>query len=75
VRDGPLVVVGDTLLDRDLTGRADRLSPEAAVPVVSGLHESARPGGAGLAALLAAADGRCEVREMLVAPGEESSWP
>jgi rfaE bifunctional protein nucleotidyltransferase chain/domain/rfaE bifunctional protein kinase chain/domain len=53
----PLVVVGDALLDRDLTGRADRLSPDAPVPVVSGLSEVDRPGGAGLAALLAAGDG------------------
>jgi D-beta-D-heptose 7-phosphate kinase/D-beta-D-heptose 1-phosphate adenosyltransferase len=52
-----LVVVGDTLLDRDVTGRADRLSPDAPVPVVSGLSEVDRPGGAGLAALLAARDG------------------
>jgi D-beta-D-heptose 7-phosphate kinase / D-beta-D-heptose 1-phosphate adenosyltransferase len=52
-----VVVVGDTLLDRDVTGRADRLSPDAPVPVVSGLSEVDRPGGAGLAALLAARDG------------------
>jgi D-beta-D-heptose 7-phosphate kinase/D-beta-D-heptose 1-phosphate adenosyltransferase len=56
----PLVVVGDAFLDRDLVGRAERLSPEAPVPVVD-LDEGAertRPGGAGLAALLAARDGR-----------------
>jgi D-beta-D-heptose 7-phosphate kinase / D-beta-D-heptose 1-phosphate adenosyltransferase len=52
-----LVVVGDALLDRDVTGRAERLSPDAPVPVVSGLSETDRPGGAGLAALLAARDG------------------
>jgi D-beta-D-heptose 7-phosphate kinase/D-beta-D-heptose 1-phosphate adenosyltransferase len=52
-----LVVVGDTLLDRDLAGRADRLSPDAPVPVVTGLTETDRPGGAALAALLAARDG------------------
>jgi D-beta-D-heptose 7-phosphate kinase / D-beta-D-heptose 1-phosphate adenosyltransferase len=51
---GPLVVVGDTLLDRDLLGNATRLSPDAPVPVVCDLRESPRPGGAGLAALLAA---------------------
>jgi D-beta-D-heptose 7-phosphate kinase / D-beta-D-heptose 1-phosphate adenosyltransferase len=50
---GPVVVVGDALLDRDLTGRAERLSPDAPVPVVSGLSEVDRPGGAALAALLA----------------------
>jgi D-beta-D-heptose 7-phosphate kinase/D-beta-D-heptose 1-phosphate adenosyltransferase len=53
-----LVVAGDALLDRDLDGRAERLAPDAPVPVVDGLAERARPGGAGLAALLAAADGR-----------------
>jgi D-beta-D-heptose 7-phosphate kinase / D-beta-D-heptose 1-phosphate adenosyltransferase len=53
----PVVVVGDALLDRDLIGRADRLSPDAPVPVVSGLSEVERPGGAGLAALLATRDG------------------
>jgi rfaE bifunctional protein nucleotidyltransferase chain/domain/rfaE bifunctional protein kinase chain/domain len=52
----PLVVVGDALLDRDVTGRADRLSPDAPVPVVSAIAESERPGGAALAALLAALD-------------------
>jgi D-beta-D-heptose 7-phosphate kinase/D-beta-D-heptose 1-phosphate adenosyltransferase len=55
---GPLVVVGDALLDRDLTGRVTRLSPDAPVPVVDELVEHSRPGGAGLAALLARRDGR-----------------
>jgi len=50
---GPLVVLGDALLDVDVTGSADRLTPDAPVPVVRVEHESARPGGAGLAALLA----------------------
>ncbi|WP_308409515.1 PfkB family carbohydrate kinase [Streptomyces sp. A 4/2] len=49
-----LIVVGDVLLDRDITGTADRLSPEAPVPVVADTHSTDRPGGAGLAALLAA---------------------
>jgi D-beta-D-heptose 7-phosphate kinase/D-beta-D-heptose 1-phosphate adenosyltransferase len=53
-----LVIVGDALLDRDLDGRVERLAPDAPVPVVDDLVETARPGGAGLAALLAAADGR-----------------
>ena len=52
-----LAVVGDVLLDRDLDGRAERLAPDAPVPVVDGLEEHARPGGAGLAAALAAAGG------------------
>ncbi|WP_395575152.1 D-glycero-beta-D-manno-heptose 1-phosphate adenylyltransferase [Streptomyces sp. BK79] len=54
----PLVVVGDALLDRDLTGTADRLAPDAPVPVVSECAERVRPGGAALAAYLAARDGR-----------------
>jgi rfaE bifunctional protein nucleotidyltransferase chain/domain/rfaE bifunctional protein kinase chain/domain len=54
----PLVVVGDCLLDRDLDGRVERLSPEAPVPVVENLDARPRAGGAGLAAVLAAADGR-----------------
>ena len=56
----PLVVMGDALFDRDVAGRAERLSPEAPVPVVDvdADGDRARPGGAGLAALLAAGDGR-----------------
>jgi D-beta-D-heptose 7-phosphate kinase / D-beta-D-heptose 1-phosphate adenosyltransferase len=54
---GPLVVLGDALLDVDLQGRAGRLSPDAPVPVLDSLVESARPGGAGLAAELAARAG------------------
>ncbi|MBV9022795.1 MAG: D-glycero-beta-D-manno-heptose 1-phosphate adenylyltransferase [Streptomycetaceae bacterium] len=49
-----LVVVGDLLLDRDITGTVERLSPEAPAPVVSDARATERPGGAGLAALLAA---------------------
>ncbi|MFG2616997.1 PfkB family carbohydrate kinase [Streptomyces sp. NPDC048507] len=49
-----LVVVGDVVLDRDITGTADRLSPEAPVPVLVGARTAERPGGAGLAAVLAA---------------------
>jgi D-beta-D-heptose 7-phosphate kinase/D-beta-D-heptose 1-phosphate adenosyltransferase len=52
-----VVVVGDALLDRDLDGEVERLCPEAPVPVVDELVERARPGGAALAAALAAADG------------------
>ncbi|MFG2352362.1 PfkB family carbohydrate kinase [Streptomyces sp. NPDC048521] len=54
----PLVVVGDALLDHDLCGRAERLAPDAPVPVVHGTRRSSRPGGAALAACLAASDGR-----------------
>lgn len=50
-----LVVVGDTLLDIDIDidGTANRLCPEAPVPVVDVVRRRHRPGGAGLAALLA----------------------
>lgn len=54
---GPLVVVGDALLDIDLLGRAGRLAPDAPVPVLDELTEQPRPGGAALAAALAASDG------------------
>ncbi|ALV34558.1 D-glycero-beta-D-manno-heptose 1-phosphate adenylyltransferase [Streptomyces sp. CdTB01] len=53
-----LLVVGDALLDHDVCGRVERLAPDAPVPVVSGPRRTTRPGGAALAACLAAADGR-----------------
>jgi rfaE bifunctional protein nucleotidyltransferase chain/domain/rfaE bifunctional protein kinase chain/domain len=53
-----LVVVGDALLDRDLVGTVSRMAPDAPVPVVDVSSGTSRPGGAGLAALLAAHDGR-----------------
>jgi len=52
------VVIGDALLDVDVEGRVDRLSPDAPVPVLDQASASARPGGAGLAAALIAAEGR-----------------
>lgn len=51
---GPMVIVGDSLLDIDIEGTADRLSPDAPVPVVDVRRSWHRPGGAGLAALIAA---------------------
>jgi rfaE bifunctional protein nucleotidyltransferase chain/domain/rfaE bifunctional protein kinase chain/domain len=54
---GPMVVVGDALLDRDLVGSSERLAPDAPVPVIDDITETCRPGGAGLAALMAARDG------------------
>ncbi|MEA2379764.1 MAG: D-beta-D-heptose 7-phosphate kinase / D-beta-D-heptose 1-phosphate adenosyltransferase [Thermoleophilaceae bacterium] len=53
----PLVVIGDSLLDRDIDGSVDRLSPDAPVPVLDEAGVVARPGGAALAAALAASDG------------------
>jgi D-beta-D-heptose 7-phosphate kinase / D-beta-D-heptose 1-phosphate adenosyltransferase len=64
-RAGPLVVVGDALLDRDVNGTVSRLCPDAPAPVLDDLTEVRRPGGAALAALLAALDGG---RVVLVAP-------
>ncbi|THA71180.1 D-glycero-beta-D-manno-heptose 1-phosphate adenylyltransferase [Streptomyces sp. A0958] len=57
-RPAPLVIVGDSLLDRDVSGRAERLAPDAPVPVVGDVERRTRPGGAALAACLAAAGGR-----------------
>ncbi len=55
--ESSLVVVGDVLLDCDVDGTAQRLSPEAPVPVLDERSRVLRPGGAGLAAALAARDG------------------
>lgn len=61
MRAGPLVVVGDVLLDVDVEGSAERLAPDAPVPVVDVADERMRAGGAGLAAVLAAAAGARDV--------------
>ncbi|WP_182900323.1 D-glycero-beta-D-manno-heptose 1-phosphate adenylyltransferase [Microbispora sp. H10830] len=68
---GPLVIVGDSLLDVDVEGTADRLAPDAPVPVVEEQAEHHRPGGAGLAALLAARDGTRVV--LITAMGDDPS--
>ncbi|MFD4988465.1 D-glycero-beta-D-manno-heptose 1-phosphate adenylyltransferase [Streptomyces sp. NPDC058374] len=67
----PLVVVGDALLDEDVRGHVERLAPDAPVPVVSGARSVRRPGGAALAAWLAARDGR-EVT-LVTALGDDAS--
>ncbi|WP_348538313.1 PfkB family carbohydrate kinase [Nocardia farcinica] len=54
---GQLVVVGDVLADCDWGGEVTRVSPEAPVPVLSAPTKQWRPGGAGMAAMLAAEDG------------------
>lgn len=53
----PIVIVGDSMLDVDVEGSATRLSPEAPVAVVDTQRMWRRPGGAGLAAILAARAG------------------
>lgn len=62
---GPLVVVGDALLDCDVDGQVSRLCPDAPVPVLEDAVPAWRPGGAALAALLAAAG---ETPVVLIAP-------
>ncbi len=54
---GSLLVVGDALLDRDVVGGVERLAPDAPVPVLDERAVHDRPGGAALAAWLAARDG------------------
>jgi rfaE bifunctional protein nucleotidyltransferase chain/domain len=55
-----VTVVGDALLDRDWSGTVHRVTADAPVPVVDAPDEHRRPGGAGLAAALAASAG-CDV--------------
>jgi bifunctional ADP-heptose synthase (sugar kinase/adenylyltransferase) len=61
VSGGPLVVVGDALLDIDIRGTVSRVTPDGQAPVIDGDEHRERPGGAGLAALLAAAPGDHDV--------------
>ena len=57
-----LLVVGDLMLDRYLYGVAERISPEAPVPVVRVLRETCVPGGAAnVAANVAALGARADV--------------
>jgi len=62
---GPLAVVGDALLDCDIDGQVVRLCPDAPAPVLENLVPAWRPGGAALAALLAAGE---DIPVVLVAP-------
>jgi len=66
----PLAVVGDALLDIDLLGTVERVCPDAPVPVVEVGEERARPGGAALAAVLAARMGPRPVR-LVTALGDD----
>lgn len=70
----PLVVIGDVLLDRDVEGTVERLSPDAPVPVLDQHAVRSRPGGAGLAAALATADGgaRREVTLVTALAGDDA---
>ena len=46
-----VLIVGDVMIDRYLTGKVDRISPEAPVPVVQLFHSDNRLGGAANVAL------------------------
>jgi D-beta-D-heptose 7-phosphate kinase/D-beta-D-heptose 1-phosphate adenosyltransferase len=46
VKSIKILVIGDVMLDKHLWGEVERISPEAPVPVVDVLRESAVPGGA-----------------------------
>lgn len=46
LRDRPIVVLGDVMLDHFVVGAVDRISPEAPVPVVRFAREEYRLGGA-----------------------------
>jgi rfaE bifunctional protein kinase chain/domain len=61
VTRGPLVIIGDALLDTDLRGTLSRVTPDGKAPVIDCDERRERPGGAGLAALLAAAPGDRDV--------------
>jgi D-beta-D-heptose 7-phosphate kinase/D-beta-D-heptose 1-phosphate adenosyltransferase len=56
-----IAVIGDLMIDRYLTGRVDRISPEAPVPVLLHSHDRAVAGGAANVAVNVVALG-CEVR-------------
>jgi D-beta-D-heptose 7-phosphate kinase/D-beta-D-heptose 1-phosphate adenosyltransferase len=65
-----IVVVGDCLLDRDVVGEVSRVTPDAPVPVVDEQAETVRPGGAGLAALLATRDRAVDVTLITALAGD-----
>lgn len=65
-----IVVVGDVLLDVDQSGSAERLSPDAPVPVVEVAETRVRAGGAGLVATMLAGDGH-DVR-LVTALGDDA---
>jgi D-beta-D-heptose 7-phosphate kinase/D-beta-D-heptose 1-phosphate adenosyltransferase len=57
-----VVVIGDLILDRYVTGEVERISPEAPIPVLNARHREDRLGGAGnVAANLRAMEAEVEV--------------
>lgn len=67
-----IAVVGDVLLDVDMTGAAHRLSPDAPVPVIEVEESLPRAGGAGLVATMLARDGH-DVRLVTVLSDDRHS--
>lgn len=47
IKDAPVLVIGDMMLDRFVYGNVDRISPESPVPVLSITREDRMLGGAG----------------------------
>ncbi|MBV8931146.1 MAG: D-glycero-beta-D-manno-heptose 1-phosphate adenylyltransferase [Kutzneria sp.] len=68
-----LVVVGDALLDVDVVGSVNRVCPDGPAPVLDLEAERPRAGGAGLAAVLAAADGACTTLVTALADDAEAA--
>ncbi|MGC5245966.1 PfkB family carbohydrate kinase [Gordonia sp. DT219] len=69
-----VVVIGDTLLDRDIVGTSTRTSPEApTAPVVDADECRESPGGAGLTAILAARRG-AEVTLVTALADDAAGW-
>lgn len=66
-----ILVVGDVMLDRYLTGVVERVSPEAPVPVLSVKRSFERPGGAANVAVNVAAMGGATT--LVGAVGEDAS--
>ncbi|QDU70230.1 D-glycero-beta-D-manno-heptose 1-phosphate adenylyltransferase [Mucisphaera calidilacus] len=66
-----VVVVGDFMLDRYTYGNAERLSPDAPVPVLAVEREEVRPGGASNVCRQLAAM-RCDVRALGVIGEDEA---
>jgi rfaE bifunctional protein nucleotidyltransferase chain/domain len=69
-QSGSVVVVGDALLDIDVETSSDRLVPDTAAPVLDEQARTERPGGAALAASLAAADGTGPVTLVTALPDD-----
>lgn len=70
---GPVLVLGDALLDVDVDGHVERTTPDAGLPVFDVTRETARPGGAALAAALLAADGTAVVLATALCADEAGS--